>query len=257
MNDKLEFSKDLAYKAGKIMTQHFQIGLKYRNKKDNTPVTVADEAINKLVIEEVKSNYSGHGVLGEEESLAGSESDIWLVDPIDGTAPYMRGIPTNVFTLAYVKDGVPEVGVIYDPYQDRLFSASKGSGAFLNSDKISASKKADLDQAYISIEGRKLFSNLKYLETLQRDNVKTQKYHSVTYALAMTSVGQFDATIFSGRSPWDVAAAKVIIEEAGGVTSDITGKDQNYNRPINGFVASCTKQIHGDILTILSESIVQ
>lgn len=256
MSAYLDFAKDLAQAAGVIMRQYFQIGVLYDIKDDNSPVTKADTAINQLVIERVRARFPSHGVLGEEDSFNQTADNVWLVDPIDGTVPFLRGIPTNVFSLALVQDGVPRVGLIYDPYQDRMFYATIKGGAYLNGKRIATAAKTNLDSCYVTTVGRQFLKNTHFRQELYDQRARILTFHSIAYELAMVAAGQFDGTIFTADHPWDVAAAKVIIEEAGGVTSDLWGNDQPYNQPIKGFVASCTPAFHKELLAVLKPSLV-
>src|SRR6185369_16230217 len=120
MDEYLQFARGLADQAGAIMLEHFQVGVAKRDKAeaDNTPVTIADTQINRLVIEAVRAKHPTHAVIGEEESHPADGVEFtWVCDPIDGTIPYTMGIPTNLFSLALVDgEGQPVVAVVYDPY---------------------------------------------------------------------------------------------------------------------------------------------
>ncbi len=255
MEEKLAFAKKLAHEAGEIMQHYFTVGHEFDTKADESPVTIADEEINQLVIQRVADSFPGHAVLGEEDSTHGDKTNVWVVDPIDGTNPFIMGIPTNVFSLAYVEDGDPLLGVIYDPYQGRLFWAVKGKGAFLNDEQIATSDALSLAGSLVTMEGSEQLKNHDYHQAFKQKNMRTLKLGSIAYELAMTGAGQFEATIFCATNPWDVAAAKVIIEEAGGVTSDLYGQDQRYDQPVKGFVGACTAQLHGELLDVLGNSL--
>lgn len=255
MNEHLEFAKSLAYDAGKIMTHYFTHGVKTTIKADSTPVTEADKEINRMVINEVKKRFPQHGILGEEISYNSHLDTIWVTDPIDGTLPFSLGIPTNVFSLALVVHGEPTLGVIYDPYLDRLYYAQKGGGTFLNDTKIATSKKPDLQRSLIYMPTRIKYFDIDYVHNCLRDEkVKMPKYFSATYGLCQVAAGKFNAMLFSNDSVWDVAAAKIIVEEAGGVTSDVFGKPQKYNGPIKGFVASGTHELHYKLISLIAKS---
>ena len=110
-------------------------------KKDGSPVTKTDLAINKLVIDRVKKYFPSHGVLGEEQSNYVEKADyVWVCDPVDGTIPFSRGMPTCMFSLGLTFKGKPILGVGYDPFIDRLIFAELGKGAFLNGKKIHVSR---------------------------------------------------------------------------------------------------------------------
>lgn len=141
MNEYKDVAIELAKSAGDTMRHHFTIGMKITWKADKTPVTIADTKINALVIKVIKDTFPTHGVLGEEASdYEVGDKYLWVCDPIDGTIPYSHGIPTSVFSLALVKDGEPILGVVYDPFMERMFFAQKGEGAFMNEQIINVKK---------------------------------------------------------------------------------------------------------------------
>jgi fructose-1,6-bisphosphatase/inositol monophosphatase family enzyme len=146
----LDFAKRLARDAGDVMLKYFnQSGISHY-KGDDTIVTKADTEINQMVIDRVREAYSEHGVYGEEDSFGRDKNTLWVCDPVDGTAMFARGVPTAVFSLALVKDGEPQVGVVYDLFTDRLYSAVKGEGAFCDDTPISVNKIEFGDMSAVS-----------------------------------------------------------------------------------------------------------
>ena len=135
LEEYLEFAKNIAKYAGKVMLKYFNQNNGANYKGDKTIVTLADKEINSYLIEQVKLKYPSHSVDGEEEQFGNSDY-VWVCDPVDGTAMYARHIPVAVFSLALVIDGIPNVGVVYDPFTDSLYSAIKGKGAYKNNEKI-------------------------------------------------------------------------------------------------------------------------
>ena len=131
----LEFAKEIAYEAGKIITKYFYEDNGEKYKYDQTIVTKADTEINQLLIDRVKEKYPNHSVDGEEEQF-GKSDYVWVCDPVDGTAMYARHVPVAVFSLALVIDGVSTIGVVYDAFTDNLYYAAKGKGAYKNDLKI-------------------------------------------------------------------------------------------------------------------------
>ncbi len=248
MRDYLTFAKELALKAGDIMLEHFQIGVVTENKADNSPLTIADTTVNRMVIDEVAKHYPDHGVRGEEES---SQKDhhkyVWICDPIDGTIPYAYGIPTNVFSLALAIDGVPIAGVVYDPYLRRMFSAEKGKGAFMNNSKIQVNSDK-LDP--LTPLGFSSHNSLGCYNAIKERKLRIFIMYSCVYSSMMVAAGQFAAHIHSGKHSHDVAATKVIIEEAGGKVTDLEGNEQRYDQPINGALIS-NGRVHNELLELI------
>ena len=134
MEEYLEFAKDIAYNAGKIIMKYFNSSNGASYKGDKTIVTLADKEINSYLISRVKEKFPEHSVDGEEEQF-GKSDYVWVCDPVDGTAMYARHIPVAVFSLALVINGKSAVGVVYDPFTDSLYTAIKGQGAYKNGEK--------------------------------------------------------------------------------------------------------------------------
>lgn len=131
----LEFAKDIAKEAGKIMLKYFNMDNGASYKGDKTIVTLADTEINSYLIKRVKEKYPNHSVDGEEEQF-GKSDYVWVCDPVDGTAMYARHIPVAVFSLALVVKGESKVGVVFDPFTNNLYTAIKGKRAYKNDERI-------------------------------------------------------------------------------------------------------------------------
>lgn len=255
MQEYLDIAKKIALKAGVIMTTHFSMGIEHTLKADNSPLTEADEKIQQLVTDTLEAAYPEHSLYGEEGSKMKDSGYVWVFDPIDGTAAYLRGIPTNVFALALVKDGEPVLGVVYDPYMKRMYHAIRGQGAFMNDVSLSAAKRTELSGSYIETDGHGAFKNLDFLERMRQENVRFLSYSSTLYAHMLVATGQLDGVVFPKKQPWDCAAAKVIIEEAGGATSDLRGNAQRYDTETHGFISAGTPEFHAKLVALVSESV--
>jgi myo-inositol-1(or 4)-monophosphatase len=242
-----KFSIDLAKKAGAIIRSNFDIGMKKSWKDNGTPVTVTDTKINHMVIESVKKYFPGHDILGEEESYRLNNSKfLWVCDPVDGTIPFSHGIPTCVFSLALVVDGKPALGVIYDPFFDRMVYAEKGKGAFLNGKRTHVSKHK-LTNSVLDWESQRTIGLLKE----KFPKCLPVALCSYIYGGMLVAIGELTASVYTWKFAHDCASLKIIIEEAGGKTSDITGKDQRYDREVNGMLVS-NGVVHKQLLTITS-----
>lgn len=248
MNNYKDFAIGLARQAGKIMLSNFTLGMKKEWKDDNSPLTVSDTAINRLVIDSVKKNFPDHGVLGEEESYRQDREYLWVCDPIDGTMPFSTGYPVFVFSLALVINGESVLGVLYDPFLNRMVIGEKGRGTYLNNKKISVSSQKKLgQQMLINVETDLALS--KSRDLLTKKGCIILRMCSVCYASILVASGEFIANIFEYSKPWDAAACKVIVEEAGGKVTDLDGKEQRYDRLINGFIAS-NGLVHDELVKI-------
>lgn len=247
-----KFAIDIAVKVGEIMLANFSLGMKKDWKKDNTPLTATDIAINKLVIKEIANNFPDHSLLGEEESNMHNSEYVWVCDPVDGTIPFSHGYPAFMFSLALTRAGESILGVMYDPILNRMFYAEKGKGAFLNGNKIKVSPVNGFKKAMINLDTDFRLIDLRN-KLVERDAYATT-FYGATYGASLVACGEFVAEVYEYSKPWDGAAAKIIIEEAGGKVTDIIGKEQRHDKRINGFVAT-NGLMHNELIGLIKESL--
>ena len=258
MNQKyLKFAKDIAYKAGKIMIKYFEDNSEASYKLDQTIVTKADTEINQYLIKKVKETFPTHSVDGEEEQF-GKSNYVWVCDPIDGTAMYARGIPVAVFSLALVIEGVPTIGVVYDPFTDSMYYAIKGKGAYKNDKKISVNNIELNDKKSVANFDMWPKADYNLYDSIKELGKKTYfvGVGSVIRACMCIATGDFNLAIFPGTTHknCDIAAAKVIVEASGGKVTDLFGNEQRYDRDINGAVISNGK-VHDEVVTVLKTNL--
>lgn len=259
MNDQyIEFAKQLAFDAGDIMLKYFTTKMDNELKDDDTIVTIADKEINSLVIDRIKATYKDHAVIGEEESHGKDTNHAWVCDPIDGTNPFSMSLAVSVFSLAYVYDGEPQVGVIYDPFAKRLFWASKGKGAYVNDEKLAVSKDNFGPGTRLNFDWWAT-AEFDILPKLRQLSLDTGTYMlspcSTTHMAALVAQGDFVASIFCGTKSKcvDIAAAKVIVEEAGGKVTDMFGNEQRYDGDIKGAIVS-NGVVHEQLVNLMKET---
>lgn len=251
----LEFAKDIAKEAGNIMKKYFARKDISSYKGDKTIVTFADKEINSYLIEKVKAQFPNHCVDGEEEQF-GESKYVWVCDPVDGTAMYARSIPVAVFSLALVVDGVSMVGVIYDPFTDNMYTAIKGKGAYQNDEPIYVNDYELEDMK--SVSHFDLWPEAEYdiSNVLQELGKKTYfiGLGSIIRACTCVASGEFILAIFPGtkHKNCDIAAAKVIVEEAGGKVTNLFGEEQRYDKSINGAVISNGK-VHNEVVSTIKK----
>lgn len=250
----LEFAKEIAYEAGRIMLKYFKGDNGASYKYDQTIVTKADTEINEYLIKRVKETFPTHSVDGEEEQF-GKSDYVWVCDPVDGTAMYARHIPVAVFTLALVINGTSEIGVVYDPFTDSMYSAIKGKGAYKNNVKISVNDIALDDMKSVSNFDMWPEAEYNLYDSIKELGKKTYfvSVGSVIRACMCVANGDFNLAIFPGtkHKNCDIAAAKVIVEEAGGKVTNIFGKEQRYDKDIKGAVISNGK-VHTETINVLN-----
>lgn len=253
MEEYLDFAKQIAMKAGQIMLKYYKEDNGANYKFDQTIVTKADTEINNYLVNKVKEKYPTHSVDGEEEQF-GKSDYVWVCDPVDGTAMYARHIPVAVFSLALVIDGVPKVGVVYDPFTDCLYSAIVGNGAFKNGEKIRVNDLNFDNMKSVAHFDIWPFAEYDIMETIKELGKKTYfvGIGSVIRACMCVASGEFCVAIFPGtkHKNCDIAAVKVIVEEAGGKVTDLFGNEQRYDCDINGAVIS-NGIVHEEVVEVL------
>jgi len=254
--ERKSFAINLAKKAGEIMRDNFTLGMKKEWKSDNTPVTETDIRINNLVLNAVKKSFPSYSIIAEEGSNMLENSEfVWVCDPVDGTIPFSLGIPTCVFSLALLRHGEPILGVVYDPFMDRMFTAEKGKGAFLNNNKIEVSKNAGFDRSVIAFHfGKKgIVDSFNFGKELVERKVKIMYHHSIIYASVLVAAGELVAAIHNGNHPWDSASSAIIVKEAGGKATDLFGNEQRYDQDIKGCLLTNGK-VHDSLLNMIKKN---
>jgi myo-inositol-1(or 4)-monophosphatase len=250
-----KFGTDVAYQAGKMIRNGFNHTPPARWKKDHSPVTSIDLAINKLVITAIKNSFPEHSILSEEANgIIKKSAYTWVCDPLDGTISFTHQIPTCCFSLALVYKGQSIFGVVYDPFMDRLFLAEKNLGAFLNNKKIHVSRDINLEDSVIGIPlwNRAQYDSATVAAALQRSNVFPINLFSIGYMGALVASGSLSAALYFDNKPHDVAALKIIVEEAGGIVTDLQGKDQSYDRSVKGAIIS-NKRMHPKLVSLVKK----
>lgn len=257
-----DFAEPLALECGAFIKQNFRLQMEKTWKEDNSPLTVTDTAINDLVIRRIAKKFPTHAVLAEEDNLVRDHAEyVWVCDPLDGTIPFSHGIPTCVFSLALVRNGVPTLGVVYDPFMDRLFSAEQGRGAYLKShflfkratscSPLHVSDTHYLEQGVVSIGYAHHHINLLgVIGALVEHKAIPINVCSNVYMGSLVAAGEAIGAFFSGRLPWDVAALKIIVEEAGGKVTDLWGNEQRYDQEINGAIIS-NGRVHDKLVELV------
>ncbi len=248
---ELECALKIVRASEKVTLKYFRSRLRVDYKSDRSPVTIADKKCEKFLIGELSRKFPHHGFYGEEfgESAVGKEFR-WIIDPIDGTRNFTRGIPFWGTLCGLEHEGEMVAGIMFLPALKSIYYASKHHGAFKNGKRIRVSTIRTLEKAGIVFGGLSYFVGTHY-ERRFLDIVKSS-YHDRgfgdCFGYTFVAEGSAEAMVDPIVKPWDVAAIKPIIEEAGGVFTDFEG-----NRTIYGSTGlACNPYIHELILKRLS-----
>jgi histidinol-phosphatase len=223
---RYEVMVEAARAAGQIALGYFDRNIAVEWKADESPVTVADRNAEQALRARLTAAFPGDGFLGEEfGSAPGTTGYRWIIDPIDGTRSFVRGIPhwATLIGLEYRDEMV--AGVSYAPADDQLFRALRGEGAFKNDRRVRVSEVARLDQALASYSGYQFFQRAgkeqQFLNVLR--GVDRARGFGDYYGFTLLAQGSVDVMVDYGVQIWDIAGLKVIVEEAGGRFTDWDG----------------------------------
>jgi fructose-1,6-bisphosphatase/inositol monophosphatase family enzyme len=245
MEERLKLAFSLSKKAGGIIKDNFGKTHAVVLKDDASPVTEVDQRINKLVAQSLKESFPEDGLLGEEESYGtGHEKYQWICDPLDGTKPFILGLPLSVFMLALSENGKMLLSVVYDPYSDKMYHAIKGEGAFCNDEPIKVSSEK-IDEGY-ALVGADSFSFAAELKKLSRG---IEPVPGTGYKFLMIATGRGIGMINDSADFHDIGPGSLIVEEAGGKVTGLNGEELDYSKEIGGVVVS-NGVVHDDFLKI-------
>lgn len=230
MNPFLNTAIKTVREAGVIMlrAQDNLSRLKTAKKGKNDYVTEADHQVETFIIETLKEAYPDHHFYGEETGGSLEHDEVWIIDPIDGTNNFMRGVPYFSISVALMHKGVVKQGVVYNPMLDEMFAASRGNGAFLNQHRIRVTPNQLLKNAMLATgsphkDCEALDRYVKSLETLYPQCSAIRRSGSAALDLAYVAAGRYDGFWESGLEIWDIAAGALLVKEAGGIVSDFAG----------------------------------
>jgi myo-inositol-1(or 4)-monophosphatase len=247
-----------ARSAGNLIMRHLDRAdaLKVTRKGRNDFVSEVDRGAESEIVRQVHKAYPDHAILAEEGGESGPKSDVvWIIDPLDGTTNFLHGFPHFAVSIGIQVKGRLEHGVIYAPCTQDLYIASRGVGATLNNRKIRVSKTKDLDQALIGtgvpIRAQNLEAYIPMLRKVVASTAGVRRAGSAALDLAYVAAGRMDAFWELHLKPWDMAAGILLVQEAGGIVSEIYGGDDALK---TGNVLAATPKLHPVMTEMLREA---
>jgi histidinol-phosphatase len=238
----LDFALSLADDADALSLPRFRaIDLRVETKPDLTPVTDADKAVERALRERIARERSGEGVLGEEEGDDGGDVR-WILDPIDGTKNFSRGIPVWATLIALERNGELVCGVASAPALGHRWWAARGEGAYRNGERIQVSKIARVEEATISFNGRHAIAHPGLAKLVDR-SWHAQPF-SDFWGHLLVAEGAVEIALEPVMNPWDNAVLQIVVEEAGGRFTDLSGN----TRFDGGSGLSSNGLLHADVL---------
>ncbi len=247
----MDFASDLAYRAGRITLGYFNVGVRPDYKADDTPVTAADRAAEVFIRDELEKAYPSHTILGEEfgESVGQANNFRWIIDPIDGTKSFMRGIPLYGVLIGLEIEGVVRVGAAYFPGTDEMLCAADGEGAWWNGRRAHVSTESSTERAWVC------FTNVRNMERHGRGQA-WERINKAVYAMRgwgdaygylAVATGRAEAMLDPVMAIWDCGPFPVILKEAGGYFGSWDGRDGH----LHGEALACNSALLPEMLDLI------
>jgi len=244
---EIETLKEIVQIVGKYQLEMQKKLKKVNLKEDRSPFTEVDVNSENMIMEKISAVFPNDGFLGEESGeTAGTSGRRWIIDPLDGTRPYIHNIPTHSILIGLEDTGILVAGIAHFPALNETYWASSGGGAFCNGEKICVSQTSEIEDAMASglgvVEAAKEKNGKLLVELLD----KCDSFYGFMDAYSYTAVaaGKLDFCVSLLDKAWDRAPVAIIVKEAGGVFSDFSGKETIYSKE---FIVS-NKNIHGKVL---------
>jgi myo-inositol-1(or 4)-monophosphatase len=253
----LEFAASLMPEAGRIALAHFRRPLDVEDKRSDgqfDPVTVADRAVESLLVERIRARYPDHGIVGEEHgSLAGSSRWSWIIDPIDGTRAFISGVPAWGTLVGLRDNGRPVAGLVHQPYLEETFAGSAAGGWFEHRGErraLGARADARLADATLYCTHPSMFASAAHRAAFERvaARVRLARFGGDCYSYCLLALGCIDLVIEDTLQPYDIQPLLPMVESAGGVVTAANGGD-----PCGGgfVVAAANATLHAEALALI------
>ena len=241
---------EAARAAGEIAMRYYRGSVEVTIKPDRTPVTQADREAEQAITRMLGLAFPDWGFLGEEFGERGSREIRWIIDPIDGTRNFVRRIPIWAVLIALEEHGAITTGVVLNPVTGELFTARRGEGAYLNGERLRVSDCEAMKDATVLHAGLRLVRETGHWDGFVRlfDAGSRTRGFGDYYGYGLVAEGKAEIYVEVDLKPWDVAAVKILVEEAGGRLTDFAGRPTIYG----GTVLATNGRLHADALRLLT-----
>ncbi|WP_018921413.1 inositol monophosphatase family protein [Salsuginibacillus kocurii] len=256
-----ENAETIIKEAAKLLCTPLQDELHIQTKSDaDDLVTDKDKEVEDLFRTRIAEMYPEHKMIGEEgtgSEVNANKGTVWIIDPIDGTTNFVHQHYNFVISVGIYEDGEARVGVVYDVMNDEWFSAVRGAGFFHNDKQKKMAASGPYEESIIGLNARWLISKrfprrAEVCRHIVRDIRATRSYGAAALEMAYTACGRLDGYLTMRVSPWDYAAGKLLVEEAGGKISDIFGQSLTFEGETSLLCAA--SDLHGTLSTAFSQS---
>ncbi|MGE3820610.1 MAG: inositol monophosphatase [Isosphaeraceae bacterium] len=254
---ELSVAREAVRIGGEVVSRYFREGTTMRSKDVSNLVSDADVEAERAVVDILRQAFPGHEILAEEEHQghAGAEH-LWIVDPLDGTNNFAHGVPQFAVSVAYYRAGQPRCGVILNPVRDEWHVAERGRGATFNGQPVHVNDESRLNETLVGVgfyydHGNVMRATLDALGELKGEHHihGSRRFGAATLDLCMVGLGMFGAYFEYTLSPWDFAAGRLFVEEAGGKVTDCRGKPLPLER---SSVLATNGKLHDAMLKVVT-----
>ena len=260
MHPMLNTAIKAARKAGNIINRAARDLdlIKVETKQRNDFVTEVDRAAEAAAIDELRRAYPDHAILAEESGMAKAVrmEYCWIIDPLDGTTNFIHGVPQYCVSIGLKHKDVITQAVVFDPVKNELFTATRGAGAYLNDKRIRVSKRDKLADSLIGTgfpfrDGSGLDRYMDTFKAVTLACAGIRRPGAAALDLAYVAASRFDGFWETGLSPWDIAAGSLLVQEAGGLISDLKGENQYLE---NGEVVAGNAKVFAQLLRVVNNA---
>lgn len=253
LQTRLDTACRIAAEASPVAMKHFRSALDVASKDDESPVTIADKETERAIRAAIEAAFPGETIFGEEFGQTGTQNDMWIVDPIDGTRSFIAGLPLFGMLLGHVTNGAPQLGVINMPAIGELYAGARGIGATMNGAPIGVSDCRALSSARLflndadkmAVTASQQFSRMIKAGALRR-------LGSDCYPHALVASGHADAVIDYELQPYDFLPLAAVVEAAGGIMTDWQGNRLSLTSDGRTLTAA-TPELHADLLDLVRQ----
>lgn len=247
-----EAAERYAEAGGQSTLNHFKKTFRLEYKEDDSPVTNADREAEQVIREMIRSDFPGHGIIGEEYGAENVDADVtWILDPIDGTKSFIHGIPFYTTLIGVLVNNKPASGIIYAPALDEMVSAAIGEGCTLNGEECRVRECENLAKATFLTTEVTTFREYGFDQPFQEllNRTRLHRTWGDAYGHMMVAAGRADIMIDPILNIWDAAALLPVITEAGGVYTDLEG---NATIETGNGLSTC-RSLHSEIINIFDQ----
>ena len=261
---ELEVARQAAQAGGAILAGYFRQGVEMRTKQECDFVSDADVESERAIIDVIRSHFRGHVILGEEgqagaaETLDTNAESLWVIDPLDGTTNFAHNIPHFAVSIGFYQRGQPVCGVIYNPARGDWFHAVRGAGAFTNDTPATVADHASPGDSLVGVgfyydRGAMMDATLTSIRDLFQQKIHgIRRCGTASLDLCQVGCGQLGAFFEYELSPWDFAAGRLFVEEAGGKITNCCGNELPLAK---SSVLASNGTLHDAVLQIVSKNI--